>query len=235
MILRRVKGLMQPVGQVRRMCAGPAFMLAAMACGSLIGAGTARAQGVVPTTPVTQPATQPGAPATPSEAPYVTPAVDTDVTYVLTPPQDGVAPARQRMRWQVAGLQQRLDPEGDSVYMVTTWKNRTLSVVDESRKRVSTMPMPGQQDLTLPGQHPASGAYTRLGQSVVAGETCEVWRTVDTEGHEGDACYTSDGILLQVVQQGHITVRAISVSRAAQPDRIFEVPAGFAVQAPAHP
>ncbi|MCH4142411.1 hypothetical protein [Acetobacter peroxydans] len=218
-----------------RFFCGSVLVVAATACAGISGAGMASAQTVpvggtvlVPETATAQPATQP-------DAPYVTPAVDTDITYVLTPAQDGLAPARQRMRWQVAGLKQRLDPEGGSVYMITTWKNRTLSVVDESRGRVSTMPMPGQQDLTLPGQHPASGVYVRVGQSVVAGEACQVWRTVDTDGHESDACYTADGILLQVAQQGRIMVRALTVSRTPQPDSVFEVPAGLVAQAPAHP
>lgn len=235
MIVRDATACAGSVGRAARLFGGVALLLAATACAGISGAGTASAQTVpaggavvVPETATAQPATQP-------DAPYVTPAVDTDITYVLTPAQDGLAPAHQRMRWQAAGLKQRLDPEGGSVYMITTWKNRTLSVVDESRGRVSTMPMPGQQDLTLPGQHPASGTYARVGQSIVAGEACQVWRTVDTEGHESDACYTADGILLQVVQQGRIMVRALTVSRAAQPDSVFEVPAGLVVQAPAHP
>jgi hypothetical protein len=235
MIVRDATACAGLVWRAARLFGGAVLLLAATACAGISGAGTASAQTVpaggavvVPETAAAQTATQP-------DAPYVTPAVDTDITYVLTPAQDGLAPAHQRMRWQAAGLKQRLDPEGGSVYMITTWKNRTLSVVDESRGRVSTMPMPGQQDLTLPGQHPASGTYVRVGQSVVAGEACQVWRTVDTEGHESDACYTADGILLQVVQQGRIMVRALTVSRAAQPDSVFEVPAGLVVQAPAHP
>lgn len=221
--------IMDRTSHLMRIGYGLSCLLAIMAGGAgaawaqPVSVGSAKADAVG-----AQPATQP-------DAPYVTPAVDADVTYVLTPAQEDVAPARQRMRWQAAGLKQRLDPEGGSVYMVTTWKNRTLNVVDESRRRISTMPMPGQQDLTLPGQHPASGVYARVGQSVVAGEPCQVWRTVDTEGHEGDACYTADGILLQVVQQGRIMVRAISVSRTPQPDQVFESPAGFTAQAPAHP
>jgi hypothetical protein len=235
MIVRDATACAGLVWRAARLFGGAVLLLTATANAGISGAGTASAQTVpaggavvVPETATAQPVTQP-------DAPYVTPAVDTDITYVLTPAQDGLAPAHQRMRWQAAGLKQRLDPEGGSVYMITTWKNRTLSVVDESRGRVSTMPMPGQQDLTLPGQHPASGTYARVGQSVVAGEACQVWRTVDTEGHESDACYTADGILLQVVQQGRIMVRALTVSRAAQPDSVFEVPAGLVVQAPAHP
>jgi hypothetical protein len=235
MIVRDATAYAGLVWRAARLFGGAVLLLTATAYAGISGAGTASAQTVpaggavvVPETATAQPATQP-------DAPYVTPAVDTDITYVLTPAQDGLAPAHQRMRWQAAGLKQRLDPEGGSVYMITTWKNRTLSVVDESRGRVSTMPMPGQQDLALPGQRPASGTYARVGQSIVAGEACQLWRTVDTEGHESDACYTADGILLQVVQQGRIMVRALTVSRAAQPDSVFEVPAGLVVQAPAHP
>ncbi|MBO1323870.1 hypothetical protein K2X14_01720 [Acetobacter sp. TBRC 12305] len=147
----------------------------------------------------------------------------------------GETSARQRMRWQVSTLRQRLDPQGAGVFMITSWKDRTLHVVDESRGRESSMPVPGQQELTLPGQHPATGTYARLGSSTVAGEGCTLWRTTDTDGRQTDACYTADGLLLQVVQNGQVRVRALSVSRAAQPDSVFAIPAGLKSEGPAHP
>ncbi|MFT8419223.1 MAG: hypothetical protein ABF636_10415 [Acetobacter sp.] len=170
----------------------------------------------------------------PAEAPAITPSVDVDVEYELASPQ-GDASARQRMRWQTASLRQRLDPDKSAVFMLTSWRDRTLSVVDMGRKRVSVMPVPGTQQLTPPGQPAMVGSYARLGSSVVAGEQCTVWRTKDTDGHPTDACYTADGLLLQVAQGGQITVRALSVVRAAQPDSLFVIPPGLKQEAPAHP
>lgn len=137
----------------------------------------------------------------PTEAPAITPSVDVDVEYELASPQGDVS-TRQRMRWQVATLRQRLDPDKSSVFMITSWRDRTLSVVDLGRKKDSIMPVPGTQQLTPPGQPAMVGSYARLGSSVVAGEQCTIWRTKDTDGHPTDACYTADGLLLQVAQGG---------------------------------
>lgn len=184
-----------------------------------------------PAVPATSGSPQDGVPA---EAPAITPSVDVDVEYELASPS-GDASARQRMRWQTASLRQRLDPDQSAVFMLTSWRDRTLSVVDMGRKRVSIMPVPGTQQLTPPGQPAMVGSYARLGSSVVAGEQCTVWRTKDTDGHLTDACYTADGLLLQVAQGGQITVRALSVVRAAQPDSLFVIPPGLKQETPAHP
>nr|WP_298796694.1 hypothetical protein [uncultured Acetobacter sp.] len=167
------------------------------------------------------------------DAPFITPSVDVDILYELTSPT-GDAVLKQRMRWQVASLRQRLDPNGSSLFMITSWPEHTLTVVDMDRKRESVMPAPSQA-LTPPG-HPAMvGTYARLGGSVVAGESCTIWRTRDADGHASDVCYTADGLLLQVAQQGQITVRALRVSRVAQPDEIFAIPSGLKKEAPATP
>lgn len=173
------------------------------------------------------------APVAPQDAPFITPSVDADVLYELTSPT-GDAVMKQRMRWQVGSLRQRLDPEGSDLFMITSWPEHTLTVVDPSRKRKSVMPAPSQ-GLTPPG-HPAMvGTYARLGGSVVAGESCIIWRTKDADGHASDVCYTADGLLLQVAQQGQITVRALRVSRVAQPDDVFAIPSGLKQEAPARP
>ena len=181
-----------------------------------------------------QQAAAPASVAEGADAPAITPSADVDVEYELASPQGDVS-TRQRMRWQSATLRQRLDPDKSAVFMLTSWRDRTLSVVDMGRKRVSIMPVPGTQQLTPPGQPATTGSYARLGSSVVAGEQCTVWRTKDTDGHPTDACYTADGLLLQVAQGGQITVRALSVQRAAQPDSLFAIPPGLQQEAPAHP
>lgn len=173
------------------------------------------------------------APVAPQDAPFITPSVDADILYELTSPT-GDAVMKQRMRWQVGTLRQRLDPEGSNLFMITSWPEHTLTVVDRDRKRESVMPAPSQ-GLTPPG-HPAMvGTYARLGGSVVAGESCIIWRTKDADGHASDVCYTADGLLLQVAQQGQITVRALRVSRVAQPDEVFAIPSGLKKEAPAKP
>ncbi|GBQ28145.1 hypothetical protein AA0472_2592 [Acetobacter estunensis NRIC 0472] len=162
--------------------------------------------------------------------PYVTPSVDVAVTYELASPEGG-APVRQDMHWQVATLRQRIDPAGSAVYMITSWKDRTLTVVDTLSHRRSTMPAPGTA-LTLPGQV-AAGSFARMGTDTVAGQFCTVWRTVDQDGRPGDACYTADGILVRMVQGGRTMVQAVSVERVPQPDALFVVPQDYSETAPA--
>ena len=166
--------------------------------------------------------------ATPA-GPHVTPSVDVPVRYEVSAP-DGHPAAHQDMRWQVASLRQRIDPEGAAVYMVTSWKDQTLTVVDTTGRRISTMPAPGAR-LTLPGDIPA-GNFQRVGTDVVAGQACVLWRTADQDGKASDACYTDDGILVRVMQQGHVMVQAVLVERTPQTDGLFTLPTDFSTVAP---
>lgn len=165
-----------------------------------------------------------------ASGPYVTPSVDVSVHYEMVSPQSPL-PVHQDMHWQVASLRQRIDPENSAVYMVTSWSDHTLTVVDTLGHRRSVMPAPGAT-LTLPGQIPP-GSFRKLGTDMVSGQLCTVWRTTDQDGHESDACYTQDGILLQVKQQGRILVRALSVDRTPQPDALFAIPESYSAVAPA--
>lgn len=165
-----------------------------------------------------------------TSGPYVTPSVDVAVHYEMISPQSP-APVHQDMHWQVASLRQRIDPENATVYMVTSWRDHTLNVVDTLGHRRSVMPVPGAV-LTPPGQI-APGSFKKLGTDMVSGQFCTIWRTTDQDGHESDACYTEDGILLQVKQQGRILVRALSVERVPQPDTLFAIPETYSVVAPA--
>lgn len=165
-----------------------------------------------------------------ANGPYVTPSVDVSVHYEMVSPQSPL-PVHQDMHWQVASLRQRIDPENSAVYMVTSWRDHTLTVVDTLGHRRSVMRAPGAT-LTLPGQVPPD-SFKKLGTDMVSGQLCTVWRTTDQDGHESDACYTEDGILLQVKQQGRILVRALSVERTPQPDTLFVIPESYSTVAPA--
>ena len=162
--------------------------------------------------------------------PYVTPSVDVSVRYELVAP-DGRGVVHQTMRWQAASLRQRIDLDTASVYMITSWRDHTLTVVDTLGQRRSVMPAPGRE-LTPPGRIP-DGTFSRLDTAMVAGQFCTNWRTTDDSGHQSDACYTPDGILLQVMQKGQITARALSVTREVQPDSVFAVPQDYRPVAPA--
>lgn len=170
------------------------------------------------------------APDATAAGPFVTPSVDVDVHYAMVSPQ-GV-PAGQEMRWQASSLRQRIDPQNSVVYMVTSWKDGSLTVIDTLKHRLSRMPAPGSA-LTLPG-HVAPGNFQRLGTDVIAGQYCVNWRTTDQDGHTSDVCYTPDGILVRVMQDSRVLVQAVAVDRAPQPDSLFTIPADFSSVAPAH-
>ncbi len=192
-------------------------LLASLGCAT----GIARATAATEETP----------PAAAATGPHVTPSTDVDVRYEMASP-DGGPPVHQEMHWQVSSLRQRIDPENSTVYMVTSWRDHTLTVVDTLRHRRSQMPAPGSA-LTLPGQVP-EGSFQRLGTDFVAGQYCVNWRTTDQDGRQSDACYTDDGIMVRVTQQGRVMVQAISVTRTPQDDALFTIPASYPEVAPAH-
>lgn len=159
------------------------------------------------------------------DAPFVTPSVDVDVTYE-SPSGPGGQMAQLRTRWQAAGLQRRDDPGDSVVYMVTSWRTHTLTVVDTARHLKTVMPAPGD-DIALPG-HKAEGKFLRLGQENVAGEVCDLWQAMDQDGQDSEVCYTSDGILLKALQGGRVVIQATHVVRAPQADSLFLIPSDYA-------
>lgn len=167
-------------------------------------------------------------------APVITPSEDSDVTYELTSLL-GDATSHQRMRWQVETSRQRLDPLESKIYMITSWKDRQLTVVDMNRRRFSVMPTPGTEMLSPPGKPAQQGHYIEFGHDMVSGEDCDLWRTSDTDGRPVDVCYTKDGILLSVWVEGRRTVRAQHISRIRQNDEIFQIPKNFKQEAPDKP
>ncbi|MBB2200175.1 hypothetical protein [Gluconacetobacter tumulisoli] len=167
------------------------------------------------------------------DAPFVTPQHDVDVTYAIASPDPSRPQFRQRMRWSGEQQRQRVDPEGSSTFMITDYRKRLLTVVDMAHRARTTIPAPGPA-LTTPGQR-ATGVWARGPSMTVAGQPCIVWHTTDTDGRASDVCYTDDGVMLQVVQNGRVLVQADSLSRSAQPDPVFAIPDGLAEVRAAHP
>ncbi|MBM9401818.1 hypothetical protein JUN65_09495 [Gluconacetobacter azotocaptans] len=167
------------------------------------------------------------------DAPFVTPQHDVDVTYVITSPDPSRPPVRQRMRWSGQQQRQRVDPEGSATFMVTDYRTRLLTVVDTAHQARTTIPAPGPA-LSAPGQR-AAGVWARGPSMVVAGQPCTVWHATDTDGRASDVCYTDDGVMLQVVRDGHVLVQADTLVRAAQPDPVFAIPDGLTEVRAAHP
>ncbi|MBB2167353.1 hypothetical protein HLH36_03100 [Gluconacetobacter aggeris] len=167
------------------------------------------------------------------DAPFVTPQRDVDVSYALASPDPSIPVQHQRMRWSAGTRRQRVDPDGSATYMITDYRAGSLTVIDQAHGARTIIPAPGPA-LSEPGQR-ASGDWARGETMLVAGESCTVWHTHDTDGRVSDVCYSDDGVMLQVMQGDRIVVRAEQVSRAIQPDLVFVVPAGLKTIQAAHP
>ncbi|GBR10523.1 hypothetical protein AA0522_2410 [Gluconacetobacter liquefaciens NRIC 0522] len=167
------------------------------------------------------------------DAPFVTPQQDVDIRYALASPDPSIPLQHQRMRWSAATRRQRVDPEGSATYMITDYRAGSLTVIDQARHARTVIPAPGTA-LSEPGQR-AAGNWARGETMLVAGESCTVWHTHDSDGRVSDVCYSEGGDMLQVMQGDQIVVRAEQVTHDAQPDTIFAVPTGLKVVQAAHP
>jgi len=155
--------------------------------------------------------------------PYVTPQIDVDVTYEATGPDGQVYP--QRMRWNAAHWQQRLDMTTTGLIMLTDYRAHRLSVVDTRAKTYTVSGAPDSQ-FAPPGQR-ASGQWVRGAADHVANQNCTHWTTTDTDGRSADFCYADNGVLLSATHDGTPFVRAVTYAETAQGPEIFKEPEGF--------
>lgn len=159
-----------------------------------------------------------------ADAPLVTPLVDSDVTYRMTAPNGSVM--HQRMRWSARHWRQRLDIDGAATYMVSDYKTHVMVVFDRTHQTATVSGSPSASFLA-PGT-PAGGVWRKTGSALqVAGQSCTVWESEDTDRQAADVCYTDDGLLLQATRGGAVMLTAQAVSRDAISDEIFAVPSGF--------
>ncbi|MDI2090708.1 DUF4412 domain-containing protein [Commensalibacter oyaizuii] len=168
-----------------------------------------------------------------NENPFITPQRDVDVVYAIAAAMPGLPPFHQRMRWSVGEWKQRIDSQGVDTYMITDYRKRELVVLNPELRKKTTMPAPGDAILA-PGQKP-SGDYIKVGEATVAGQHCNEWQIVDSEGNPNDICYTDDGVMLRVVRNNIPLVVALKVAYAPQDSKLFNVPTNLKELAPAHP
>lgn len=157
------------------------------------------------------------------DTPYVTPRIDVDVTYEATGPDGQSYP--QRMRWNAAHWQQRLDMQTTGLIMLTDYQAHRLSVIDTRTKAFTVSGAPDAQ-FAPPGTR-ASGSWQRGAEDRVAGQVCTHWITSDTDGQRGDFCYDPNGVLLSAQHDGMQIIKAVSYSMAAQGPEVFREPEGF--------
>ena len=159
-------------------------------------------------------------PARAGEQPATTPTRDVDIAYRLAG-ADGAAPPEQRVRWDVAGGRQRIDPPMPGLHIIVdTRAHRLASVRDKERLALE---IDQSQARPAPG---AEAGYTRLGTASIAGIGCTVWREGAAEGGP-ELCFTADGVLLRVVSAGKVVAEATRVSYGPADPADFDIPADY--------
>ncbi|MBE7209502.1 MAG: hypothetical protein INR65_00645 [Gluconacetobacter diazotrophicus] len=161
---------------------------------------------------------------TAADRPFVVPQRDVDVVYAVPTPDNGPA-LSQRMRFAAATRQQRVDPPGSGLYMLTDYAARTMTVVQPAQHLATTIPAPGAP--LSPDGRAAGGAWSRGATATIAGLSCTDWQTADASGNPSEVCFTDDGVLLRAAQGGRIMLEARTVSLLPQPAAVFVVPDGF--------
>lgn len=157
--------------------------------------------------------------------PVTRPTRDVDVVYLLH--QQG-APLRQRSRWQVAKMRQRVDLQGDNTYIIADGATQTVDMVNGANKRVVEVK-------TTPGPMQTGTGLTRLDQITVAGLPCTEWALPAPPGGDAPAthvCLTDDGVLLRTSTDGVEQLRALTVTYGPEDPGVFAIPPGFKVIKP---
>ncbi|MBY4638663.1 hypothetical protein K6L44_01335 [Gluconacetobacter entanii] len=160
-----------------------------------------------------------------AQSPFVTPQHDVDVTYTIYPPHATQMTLTQRMRWSEARMMQRIDPGNTGTYMITDYRAKTLTVIDPDRHIKTVVPAPGAASVD-PSRR-AEGTWLRTGGATVAGHSCTLWQTSDTDQRPSEICYTDDGVMLEVVRDGKVMVEASSISTTPQDSSTFDIPSGL--------
>ncbi len=161
------------------------------------------------------------------DRPVTTPTRDVDVTYRAG---EGDKAVIQRSRWSAGGQKMRLDTPTPGVYVIVDYAARTLAMVSDRDHGVLDLPAPPG---AMPGQAvPSSTAFTRRGDSKVAGLSCSEWETTDTQGQATLACFTDDGVLLEARHGEQVLVQATRVAYGTLDASAFVVPQSYSHEAP---
>lgn len=171
-------------------------------------------------------------PAVAQERPPVLPTHDVVVRYRLEgghgPAGDQAAGQLVTVHYAARGGKIRVDlPDGQG-YLVVDPTARHLFMVMDAMHSYMELPFSGDLERGLAMQKDLN--FTRRGAANVAGLPCTVW-DVRLDKSSGTACMTADGVMLRGngvdPRYGQGGAQAISVTYAAQPDRLFTVPSDY--------
>jgi len=166
------------------------------------------------------------------ELPLLQPTRDVSVVYRTTSdtPIGGVPaphPDKIAFAYSAALGRMRIDAGSDDYAIVDRRADRTYVVLRKHRSYIVERAISAATPAFLLRE---TGRFVRAGEDIVAGFPCTVWQ-IDNQGWKATACVSGDGVLLRHIDKGTgfgtTTIEAISVVYAAQPDVLFEPPAGF--------
>ncbi len=170
----------------------------------------------------------PGASAAPgasAERPVLRPLHDVDVTYVLD--AGGGSTLHERLRWNAATQQLRVDPPAPDLYVIIDLAARRMSTVRSAERTVIEMAAP----VNVSGMpNSAAAAAVRQGADTVAGLACTEWDMTDAAGEAARLCLTDDGVLLRARADGRTLLSAETVHYGPLDAALFQVPAGYTHQ-----
>ncbi len=170
----------------------------------------------------------PGASAAPgagAERPVLRPLHDVDVTYVLD--AGGGGTLHERLRWDAATQQLRVDPPAPDLFVIIDLAARRMSTVRLAERTVIEMAAP---DNVTGMPDSAAAAAMRQGADTVAGLACTEWDMTDAAGQAARLCLTDDGVLLRARADGRTLLSAETVHYGPLDAALFQVPAGYTHQ-----
>lgn len=160
------------------------------------------------------------------ERPALLPQHGALVVYRVTSSAKG-APSEARVAFQAGGERLRVEPGGAPGYVIVDRPAGQVMMVMDQLRAYFVSELDGTLDRALLDP---KARFRRLGEDMVAGHPCTVWgmRAPDAAGA---GCVTRDGLILRARganQKGErVTIEAVSVNDAMQPDDLFQVPSDY--------
>lgn len=169
-------------------------------------------------------------PALAQDRPVLQPTQDVAVTYQLDGAAADILPGGPagslKLFWDAAGRRMRLEAEGRPQVLLVDLGARRAQIVDSGLRSYVALPVGDaeMQAITLSGAQ-----MIRRGTETIAGLPCATWAVQSPRG-SGTVCVTADGVALRATgdvdrRRGGFT--ATEVRYAEQPERLFQVPAGY--------
>jgi hypothetical protein len=161
------------------------------------------------------------------DQPPLVPTRDVAVTYHVQDPQG--ASRVVHMYFDAADQRVHIDMSSQPGFLVIDHKSGEVMMVNSATRSYIQVPAPpamGNLMFRTPDLH-----LVRQGTQTVAGFPCTVWQ-MSQGGHEGgDACITSDGVVLSGkpanAPSPDTGIKATAVSYGPQPPALFAAPAGY--------